>query len=223
MIDELEKAAKTFNYIEFGWRDFDKVAGISANVVKREFDGWKKALSALKKSLNQKGMNLSLRPFAPNSIHSDKEMFEEMDRIWHKFGHRPSRNEWESSEPKISYNIYKQRFDGWQNACLKFIEHKMGGDILVDDFVIVTPEVHIGNKIEYKKENSRNVSPGLKVKILYRDNFRCVLCGKSPSTDFGTKLDIDHIVPFSKGGKSTLENLQTLCKDCNLGKSDTLL
>ena len=48
----------------------------------------------------------------------------------------------------------------------------------------------------------------------------CIFCGKSPATDFGTKLHIDHVVPFSKGGKSILENLQTLCEECNLGKSN---
>jgi hypothetical protein len=108
MIDELEKAAKAFNYIEFGWRDFDRVSGIGANVVKREFGGWKRALSALRESLNRKGMNLSPRPFAPNRIHSDKEMFEEIDRIWHKIGHRPSRNEWESSEPMSRLQFGKE-------------------------------------------------------------------------------------------------------------------
>ena len=48
MIDELEKAAQQFNYIEFGWRDFAKVANISAGPVKKGFGGWKKALSALR-------------------------------------------------------------------------------------------------------------------------------------------------------------------------------
>ncbi len=33
---------------------------------------------------------------------------------------------------KISYNTYKKRFGGWTNVCLKFIEYKMGGIILVD-------------------------------------------------------------------------------------------
>ncbi|MBR2352886.1 MAG: HNH endonuclease, partial [Clostridia bacterium] len=34
----------------------------------------------------------------------------------------------------------------------------------------------------------------------------------------GVKLEVDHIIPVSKGGKSTLDNLQTLCERCNRGK-----
>ena len=36
------------------------------------------------------------------------------------------------------------------------------------------------------------------------------------------ELHIDHIIPWSKGGETVLENLQTLCSDCNLGKSNIL-
>jgi len=101
----------------------------------------------------------------------------------------------------------------------------MGGEIASDSFVKFDGrELRIAEKngkTEYLKENSRNISLSLRLKVLNRDNFRCVFCGKSPATDFGTKLHIDHSVPFSKGGKSTLENLQTLCEECNLGKSDS--
>ena len=102
----------------------------------------------------------------------------------------------------------------------------MGGDILADDFVLPEREeqkTQQGSKVEYKKENSRNVSLSLRLGVLSRDNFRCVFCGKSPATDIGTRLHIDHIEPFSKGGKSTLENLQTLCEECNLGKSNRVV
>jgi 5-methylcytosine-specific restriction endonuclease McrA len=36
----------------------------------------------------------------------------------------------------------------------------------------------------------------------------------------GVKLEVDHIKPISKGGKTVLNNLQTLCMDCNRGKSN---
>jgi len=226
ILEELEKVAKHFNYIEFGWRDFDKIADISANPVKKYYGTWKKGLLALKKYLQRKGLNLSPRPYAPNRIFSDKELFGEMERIWQKVGQRPSRTEWEMSEPKIAYQTYRRRFGGWSNAGLKFIEYKMGGDILADDFVLPDKEeqrTQQENKVGYKKENSRNVSLSLRLEVLSRDNFRCVFCGKSPATDIGTKLHIDHTEPFSKGGKSTLENLQTLCEECNLGKSDRVV
>lgn len=225
ILEELELAAKHFRYIEFGRRDFDKVANISSSTIRKHYNGsWTKALEALRSVLQQKGLDLLPRPHAPNRVFSDKVLFDEMERIWQKVGQRPSRTEWELSEPKISYNTYKQRFGGWTNACLKFIEYKTGGDILADDFVLPEQEQQqvsaSGVRADYKRENSRNISLSIRLDVLSRDNFRCVFCGKSPATDLGTKLHIDHIIPFSKGGKSELANLQTLCFECNLGKSD---
>ena len=224
LLGELEKAAKYFNYIEFGRRDFDKISEISSSCVRHHFDGsWVKALDALKQHLQQKGLDLSPRPYDPRRVYSDKDLFDEMERIWKLVGQRPSRIEWEMSDPKISYGCYKHRFGGWVKTCTKFIEYKMGGEILADDFVLPDRDNQITqskNQIDYKQEKSRNVSLSLRLQVLQRDNFRCIYCGKSPATDFGTKLHIDHIQPFSKGGKSALENLQTLCEECNLGKSD---
>ncbi|MBA3804703.1 MAG: HNH endonuclease, partial [Acidobacteria bacterium] len=36
----------------------------------------------------------------------------------------------------------------------------------------------------------------------------------------GVALHVDHIRPWSKDGETLLENLQTLCSECNLGKSN---
>lgn len=226
MVRELERAAKEFSYTEFGWRDFNKIASISANPIKKEFGSWKKALSVLKDHLIRKGLNLSPRKEPPNRIHSDKDMFDLMEEIWNKLGHRPSRTEWEIMKPKIHYNTYKQRFGGWQNACLKFIEYKMGENIKINEYQEriksvdnIMPE---RSKLLYKTGDSRSIPLSMRMKVLSRDNFRCILCGRSPATDLGIKLHIDHRIPFAKGGKSTLDNLQTLCEDCNLGKSDNL-
>ena len=60
----------------------------------------------------------------------------------------------------------------------------------------------------------------LRYKVLMRDRSRCQLCGRSPATDLGCNLQLDHIVPFSRGGKTTFENLRILCAPCNLGKSN---
>jgi len=65
-------------------------------------------------------------------------------------------------------------------------------------------------------------SPNLRVRfaVLQRDRFTCRSCGRSPSSDPGVTLHVDHVTPYSKGGETVLANLQTLCQDCNLGKSD---
>ena len=75
-----------------------------------------------------------------------------------------------------------------------------------------------------KKDNihrtSRAVSDSLRYKVLKRDNFKCCACGASPAKDPSVELHIDHIIPWSKGGETELDNLQVLCSKCNLGKSD---
>lgn len=68
--------------------------------------------------------------------------------------------------------------------------------------------------------NRRDPSIGLRFKVLQRDRFRCQLCGRSPATELSCKLHVDHIVPFSKGGKTTFENLRALCAECNVGRSN---
>lgn len=53
-----------------------------------------------------------------------------------------------------------------------------------------------------------------------RDNYTCQYCGKMPGSK---ELSIDHIVPSSKGGKSTWENCVLACTSCNKRKSDLSL
>lgn len=62
------------------------------------------------------------------------------------------------------------------------------------------------------------MTDSMRYDIMKRDNFRCVLCGRTAKE--GVKLHVDHILPVAKGGKTVPENLRTLCDQCNLGKSD---
>ncbi len=72
---------------------------------------------------------------------------------------------------------------------------------------------------ESKEYQRKILTPSLRYDILKRDNFKCVICGRTPKKD-GVTLHVDHIIPVSKGGKTEPENLRTLCSICNLGKSD---
>lgn len=62
------------------------------------------------------------------------------------------------------------------------------------------------------------VSNRMRFSIYRRDGYKCCICGKHGSAE---ELEIDHIKPIAKGGKSTYDNLQTLCKKCNQQKGDT--
>jgi hypothetical protein len=63
----------------------------------------------------------------------------------------------------------------------------------------------------------RNFSKKLSFAIKLRDEFTCLACGRKPPE---ITLNVDHINPWAKSGKTTFENGQTLCRDCNIGKSD---
>lgn len=79
---------------------------------------------------------------------------------------------------------------------------------------IVTQEL-IDNGELFGEQPKRPPIPREVVDAVYkRDGGRCVYCGSTEN------LQLDHIIPFSKGGATTIENLQLLCQKCNLEKSN---
>ena len=66
-----------------------------------------------------------------------------------------------------------------------------------------------------EQKRSRYIPASVRVSVLNRDGYKCVFCGRKSKQ---IELEIDHIIPFSKGGSNDLSNLQTLCFDCNRGK-----
>lgn len=232
-LETMEQAAAFFGYVEFGKRDLTR-AGVrlSASAVRNAFNGsWTAALEALRVRLRQKGKDLRRRS---RTIWSDEDMFEEMRRIWGQIGHRPSQDEWNSATPKISYNAYRQRFRGWENACLRFIEYQMqrpaeagsteqvvGGAKATG---VVQPVTDQRSAAARRTElgDRRDPSQALINKVWKRDHFRCRQCGRSPAIHFGVVLEVDHIIPWAQGGKTIPENLQTLCSNCNRSKKDEM-
>jgi diadenosine tetraphosphate (Ap4A) HIT family hydrolase/5-methylcytosine-specific restriction endonuclease McrA len=79
-------------------------------------------------------------------------------------------------------------------------------------------EERYGKKIWIHRARDSRVVPGsLRYTVLKRAKGRCELCGIPNEEKF---LDVDHIMPVNKGGKTVLENLQALCYTCNSQKSD---
>ena len=119
-----------------------------------------------------------------------------------------------------SDNHYNQWF--YEMECLDCGNHYFanGSDI----WLRKCPRCQISGPTGTKRavSASRSISDKLRYQVLKRDHFACRACGASPAKDPSVELQIDHIIPWSKGGQTELENLQTLCSKCNLGKSDSL-
>lgn len=123
MIEELKRVAKIYNFRRFSVEEFNKVSvACKKGVIIKSFGSWNKALDSI-------GIPLKERT---KRHYSEVELFNEMERVWKVVGHRPSELEWNRSQPKINYNLYRRYFDGWTNACLKFIEFKMGNSVQVE-------------------------------------------------------------------------------------------
>lgn len=74
----------------------------------------------------------------------------------------------------------------------------------------------VWNSIE--RVERAKVSNELRQEIFERDGYTCVNCGSTEKES----LEIDHIQPISKGGKTEPGNLQTLCRNCNIRKENNI-
>lgn len=73
------------------------------------------------------------------------------------------------------------------------------------------------------KEQRTLMTKKLREFIKTRDNFTCCNCDNSTEIEPNLLLEIDHIIPVSKGGETIEENLQTLCWKCNRAKSNKII
>ena len=135
----------------------------------------------------------------------------------------------------FEYTATKQyRYLGINYPYTGKIYHKPKGSYEVCVGELINGRLALANTLPTSKEptstptaksthtTKRDVSVSLRFKVFKRDNFKCCICGASPAKDPSVELHADHIIPWSKGGETKIENLQTLCSKCNLGKSDTI-
>lgn len=57
----------------------------------------------------------------------------------------------------------------------------------------------------------------LRMKVLKRDGYRCVVCGRRPADHVDLELHVHHLIPWRMHGPTTEENLVTLCGACHKG------
>lgn len=130
-------------------------------------------------------------------------------------------------EERVLRNIIYKKEDFMITLKIEVYYRSIGGNVydnkkgkyLFNDLVIIYNEWNKGNKFEETINQERKImNDYIRYNVLKRDNFSCQICGITAKD--GAKLHVDHIIPVSKGGKTVMSNLQTLCERCNIGKSN---
>jgi hypothetical protein len=114
----------------------------------------------------------------------------------------------------------------------KFVYTSNGGMAQRSFSVPMTEEniIELINQLENKltttaqiKEQRALMTRKLRAYIKERDNYTCCICKNSVYNEPNLLLEVDHIIPISKGGMTEENNLQTLCWKCNRTKADKII
>lgn len=190
------------NYQLFTREEWDKWKNkpISSSQIHNLFDSWTDAL--------QKAGIRASRPGRKKPV----QMIDIFKSVWKECDGVPSRKSLDNYLRKISapytWRSYATYFGGIGRLAKRIVEHQEG-KITYNE--LCAP---------FKSRKKRDIIPkGLRYAVLKKDNEQCVKCGASPKKA-DVVLEVDHIIPWSKGGPTELSNLQTLCDRCNRGKKD---
>lgn len=86
--------------------------------------------------------------------------------------------------------------------------------------------IYLSESIKFKKSAAGQralMTSKLRHAILERDGYTCKNCGVSQQNEPNLLLEVDHIIPISKGGITSADNLQTLCWRCNRSKGNKII
>lgn len=209
LLIDVRRVANELNKNTVSIHEYEQEGCFDAQNIARRFRSWNKMLIKAKLEI---GLVVNI---------SDEELYRNLEEVWTKLGRQPARREMKAPVSKYSESPYLRRFGNWNNTLKAFIEYVNqdqnetadNGNQNNNDMI----KVQFGKPI---KRTRREISDRLRFRILLRDGFTCRKCGRSPLKSPGVELHVDHVVPWSKGGETTPENLETKCKKCNLGKGN---
>jgi HNH endonuclease/Homing endonuclease associated repeat len=146
---------------------------------------------------------------------SVEALFDNLKLVWIAKGRQPVYRDMSVPPSQYTGSTYSARFGGRRKALAEFVaaSDQERYDLLIQDVAVEHKKII--------KRTNRDPSLALRFLVLKRDSFCCVACGRSPATVAGLVLEIDHILAWTRGGETVADNLQTLCFDCNRGKSVT--
>lgn len=187
----------------------------AADTLCRSFGSWAKALEAAGFSISEGSKRNATRNATEDDFYSN------MAVVWEQVGRQPKRSDFYPPISRFSADTYVRRFGSWRSALEAFVKAANGGELLGEKVESSIPQDSVALlHSQRKRKTSRDPSWRLRFLVMRRDRFTCRSCGHSPALEPGLTLHIDHVEAWSKGGETTMENLQTLCQKCNIGKSD---
>ncbi len=220
MIAELHKISAALGGQSVTREVFDRYSKMSSATVFNRFGSWAKALK-------HAGLKISNR----GKRYTQDEYWENLLLVWTHYGRQPTYGEMRHPPSTIGAEAYDAKWGTWRKALLAFIQYansstKLSTSVVleelptpIDAIDVLSQELLSASKRE-SPENRREIPLSFRFKIMYRDHFKCVLCGSNPPANPGLILQIDHIKPWSKGGKTEIDNLRTLCAACNIGRGN---
>jgi hypothetical protein len=210
LIEAVQKYAAEQKIENVASSPFCKWFGISVTTIQRHFDTWANFCKAA-----------GLSPRYSRSVNKE-DLLNNLEEVWSELGRQPRAKEMKQPLSHISISRYQKIFEkNWYEICLEFVSWKSGTSIEEIERESTQVSVIESDK-QFIHKTNRNINLSLRYNIFKRDNFQCVKCGDSPALNPGTQLHIDHKLPWSKGGETEEDNLQTLCSECNLGKSNKI-
>lgn len=202
LIDDLKKVANFLKKDSVTIDEYNENGEYHATTLTRRFGSW---FVALERAGLKKTRTLGV---------TDEQYFQNLEEVWTRLGRQPKYNDMQKPLSKYVAGAYEHRFGTWRKALEKFVEY-----INQEDVPKIDKEELKSKPIKTHK-TKRSISWRLRFIVMRQDGFKCKICGRSPATDPKIVLHVDHIVPWSKGGETVSENLQTLCSKCNIGKSN---
>lgn len=217
LLADLIRVSKELNNPNITISEYEKIGKYSNVTMGVRFGSWNKAKEKANLEVIYKTNN------------SNEDLFKNILDLWTHFGRQPKYGEVISPLSKFHGSTYARRFGSWQNSLQAFVDYINTENDDSKEIEIKELPLSLVNPIQKEdrsakeiktKRTSRNINLRLRFLILQRDNFTCKKCGQSPAKNKNTILHVDHILAWSNGGETVAENLETLCKECNLGKSN---
>ena len=197
LLSDLKATANSLGRCTITTEEYNKNGCYNSCTFARRFGSWLTALDKAGLSRTRTEMNIS-----------EEELFDNIERLWRYFGRQPRYHKVVKPLSRYSNSTYAHRFGSFFRALEAFVASVNG----------ITKE----KRIEKGTRSPRSLNYRVRFRVLQRDGYRCCACGALPAKDPNVVLHIDHIIPVSYGGSNDMENLQTLCAKCNLGKGNLL-